>query len=195
MAAWIVLLACTGPTAAAQDTKVGFAVGAAVAVAGIALQEPALAVSGWVSRPIGGPYGWRAEVSGVRLQMPDRDRFRCAAAGIVCDAVLDVSSLTGGLQLEPWAEKAIAPYGYATIGLYRLSASAEALDLRGGSIQQSESWNDSAFGVALGSGVRVRLIGRTTLRAELRYSGFRFKPGTKHWGSIVTPSLTTSVAF
>jgi hypothetical protein len=115
--AWLVLLACTGTTAAAQDIKVGFAVGSAVPVTGIALHEPALALSGWVSRSVGGPYGWRVEVGRFRLQMPDRDMFRCAAAGIFCDATLDVSSVGAGLHLEPWAEKAIAPYGYAVVGL------------------------------------------------------------------------------
>ena len=152
-------------------------------------------MSGWFSRPISGPYGWRAEVSQVRLQLPDRTMFRCAAAGFFCDANLDVSSLSGGLQLEPGTEKAIAPYGYATVGFYRLSASAEAQDLREGSIQVSRSWSDNVFGVALGSGVRVRVSERMALRAELRYSGFHFKPGTAHWASLVTPTLTTSVAF
>ena len=194
-AAWIVFLACTGLTAAAQDIKVGVAVGAAVPANGVALTKPGPAVSAWVSRPISGPYGWRAEVGGLHLQMPDRDGFRCAAAGFFCDASLDVSSLTGGVQLEPWAQKAIAPYGYATIGLYRVSASAEVQDLREGSIQQSEAWSGNAFGVALGSGVRVRLSGRMTFRAELRYSGFHFKAGTAHWASLVTPTLTTSVSL
>jgi hypothetical protein len=180
LAAWMVLLAWTGSTAAAQDTKVGFAVGAAVPATGIALHEPALAVSGWLTRPISGPWGWRAEVGGVRLQLPDQTMFRCAAAGFVCDANLDVSFVNGGLHLEPRAEKAIAPYGYATIGLYHLSASAEVQDLREGSTQASDSWSDNAFGVALGSGVRVRLSGRMTFRAELRYSGFHFRPGTVH---------------
>jgi hypothetical protein len=192
---WIVLLVCTGSTAGAQDTKAGFAVGAAVPATGIALHEPALAVSGWLSRPISGSYGWRAEVGGVRLQLPDSTMFGCAAAGFFCAANLDVSFVSGGLHLEPGAEKSIAPYGYATIGLYHLSASAEVQDLREGSTQASHSWSDNAFGVALGSGVRVRLSGRTTLRAELRYSGFSFKPGTVHWASLVTPTLTTSVAF
>ena len=45
VAAWTVLLACTGSTVAAQDTKVGFAVGAALPGGGIALQEAA--TTGW----------------------------------------------------------------------------------------------------------------------------------------------------
>jgi opacity protein-like surface antigen len=67
--------------------------------------------------------------------------------------------------------------------------------MREGSIQASGAWRDNAFGVALGTGVRVGLSGGVTLRAELRYSGFTFKPGTVHWASVITPALTTSVAF
>jgi hypothetical protein len=193
--AWVVVLACTATTAAAQNTKVGFAVGAGVPAAGIALQDPGLALAGWLSRPLSGPYGWRVEVGSVRLRMPDATMFRCAAAGFFCDANLDVSFLSVGLHVEPRAEKAIAPYGYATAGLYHQSASAEAQDMREDSIQASGSWSDNAFGVALGAGVRLRLSGRVTLRAELRYSGFNFKPGTVNWASIVTPALATSVAF
>jgi len=195
MAAWIVVLACVASTAAAQDTKVGFSVGAAVPVSGIALQEPELALSGWLSRPIDGPWGWRVELGGARLQRSDRSMFRCAAAGFYCDAILDVAFLSGGLQIEPRAGKALAPYGYATVGVHRLSGSAEAQDLHGASMAVSYAWDDTAFGIALGSGVRVRLNERATLRGELRYAGFRFKPGTQHWASLVTPTLTTSVAF
>ena len=195
VAAWILLMACMGSKAAAQDTKVGFAVGAAVPATGIGIKEIGPSLSGWVARPIGGPFNWRVEVGGARLQMSDSSRFRCAAAGLYCDVSLDVASLTGGVHLEPRAEKAIAPYGYVTLGLYRLSASAEALDLHEGSIQESSSWTDNAFGIALGSGIRIRLSGRTAFRAELRYSGFHYKPETQHWASLLTPSLTTSVAF
>ena len=70
-AACVVVLACTGSTASAQDTRLGFAVGAGVPVAGIGLQEPALSVSGWLARPIRGPYGWRVEAWSARLLMPD----------------------------------------------------------------------------------------------------------------------------
>lgn len=195
VAVWIVLLVCMGSTAAAQETKVGLAVGVALPATGIGIKEPGPSVSGWVTRPIGGPYRWRVEVGRVHVQMAGSSRFRCAAAGFYCDANLDVASVTGGLHLEPRAEKAIAPYGYATMGLYRLSASGEALDVREGSIQESSAWTDNAFGVALGSGIRIRLSGRTTLRAELRYSGFHYRPGTEHWASLLTPALTTSVAF
>ena len=195
VAAWSVLLACTGSTVAAQDTKVGFAVGAAVPVGGIALNEPTLSVSGWLARPIRGPYGWRVEVGRVHLQMPEDTRFRCAAAGILCDAEAYISSVGGGLQFEPLAEKAIAPYGYATIGLYHSSASAEATDTREGSVQLSYSWSDNAIGIGLGSGLRIRLADRCALRIELRYSGFGWKPGTVNWASVITPGVTMSVAF
>lgn len=194
VAAWIALLAWAG-SAAAQDTKVGFAAGAAVPATGIGLHEPALAVSGWLSRPIAGPIEWRAEVGRVRFRMPDHTMFRCAAAGLFCDATLDVSFLSGGVHVEPRARRTIAPYGYATIGLHHLSASAQVQDPRRGSIEGVQSWSDNALGIALGSGVRIRLSGRVTLRAELRYSGFGFEPGTVRWASLVTPALTTSVAF
>ena len=193
--AWIVLLACTGSQAAAQDTKVGFAVGAAVPVAGIALDEPTLSVSGWLARPIRGPYAWRVEVGRLHLKMPEDDRFRCAAIGIYCDAEVRISSVGGGLQLEPQAERAIAPYGYATAGLYHSSASAEATGTGEGSVQMSDSWTDNAFGIGLGAGLRIRLADRWDLRFELRYSGFGWKPGTVNWASVVTPGVTLSVAF
>jgi hypothetical protein len=195
VAAWSVLLACTGSTVAAQDTKVGFAVGAAVPVGGIALNEPTLSVSGWLARPIRGPYGWRVEVGRVHLQMPNDTKFRCAATGIFCDADVYVSSVGGGLQFEPLAEKAIGPYGYATIGLYHSSASAETAGTREGSVQLSYSWSDNAIGIGLGSGLRIRLADGCALRIELRYSGFGWKPGTVHWASVFTPGVTMSVAF
>jgi hypothetical protein len=194
-AAWVVVLACTGSTATAQDTRLGFAVGAGLPVAGIGLQEPALSVSGWLARPIHGPYGWRVEVGRMHLQMPEDDRFRCAAAAIFCDAEVYVSSVGGGLQIEPLADKAIAPYGYVTIGLYHNSASGEATGMGAGSAQGSSSWSDNAIGIGLGSGVRIRLADRWALRFELRYSGFGWEPGTVNWASVVTPGVTMSVAF
>lgn len=105
------------------------------------------------------------------LQLPDRTTSRCAAAGSFCDGTLDVAFVSGGLHLEPGSGRAIAPYAYATVGLYHLSAGAEA------------------------QGLRVRLSGRVTLRAGLRRSGFSFKPGRVNWTSVVTRALTTSVAF
>jgi hypothetical protein len=195
VAAWTVLLACTGSTAAAQDTDVGFAVGAAVPTGGIALQEPTFSVSGWLARPIRGPYGWRVEVGRVHLQMPEETRFRCAAAAIFCDAEVYVSSVGSGLQFEPLADRAIAPYGYATIGLYHSSASAEATGSREGSVQASYSWSDNAFGIGIGAGLRIKLADRFALRIELRYSGFGWKPGTVNCASVVTPGVSMSVAF
>jgi len=194
-AAWVVALACAGSSAAAQDTKLGFAIGAGVPVAGIALQEPTLSVSGWLARPIHGPYGWRVEVGRMHLQMPEDDRFRCAAAAIFCDAEVYVSSVGGGLQIEPLADRAFAPYAYAMIGLYHNSAAGEATGMGAGSAQMSSSWSDNAFGIGLGSGLRIRLADRWALRFELRYSGFGWKPGTVNWASVVTPGVTMSVAF
>jgi hypothetical protein len=195
VAAWTVLLACTGSPVAGQDTKLGFAVGAAVPAGGIALHEPTLSVSGWLAKPIRGPYGWRVEVGRVHLQMPEETRFRCAATAMFCDAEVDVSSVGGGLQFEPLAEKAIAPYAYATIGLYHSSARAEATGAEAGSLQQTYSWSDNAVGIGLGSGLRIRLAERCALRVELRYSGFGWKPGTVNWASVVTPGVSMSVAF
>jgi hypothetical protein len=195
VAAWTVLLACTGSTVAAQDTKVGFAVGAALPGGGIALQEPTLSVSGWLARPIHGPYGWRVEVGRMHLQMPEDDRFRCAAAAIFCDVEAYVSFVSGGLQIEPPAGKAIAPYGYAMIGLYHNSASGEATGMGAGSAQVSSSWSDNAIGIGLGAGLRIRLADRWALRFELRYSGFGWEPGTVNWASVVTPGVTISAAF
>jgi hypothetical protein len=190
-----VLLACTGSTVAAQDTKVGFAVGAALPGGGIALQEPTLSVSGWLVRPIHGPYGWRVEVGRLHLQMPEDDRFRCAGAAIFCDADVYISSVGGGLQIEPLADKALAPDAYATIGLYHNSAAAEATGTGAGSAQMSSSWSDNACGIGLGTGLRIRLADRWALRFELRYSGFGWYPGTVNWASVVTPGVTMSVAF
>ena len=195
VATWVVALACAATSAAAQDTKLGFAVGAGVPVAGIALHEPALSVSGWLARPIRGPYVWRVEAGRVHLQMPEDDRFRCAAAAIFCDAEIHISFVGGGLQIEPPADRAVAPYAYAMVGLYHNSAAGEATGMGAGSAQMSSSWSDNAFGIGLGSGMRIRLADRWALRFELRYSGFGWKPGTVHWASIVTPGVTMSVAF
>jgi len=195
VAAWVVALACAATSAAAQDTTLGFAVGVGVPATGIGLQAPALSVSGWVARPIRGPYGWRVEAGSARLLMPEDDRFRCAAAAIFCDAEVHVSFVGGGLQIEPLADKAFAPYAYATIGLYHNSAAAEATSMGAGSGQVSSSWSDDAFGIGLGSGLRIRLADRWALRFELRYSGFGWKPGTVHWASLITPGVTMSVAF
>jgi opacity protein-like surface antigen len=195
VAAWVVALACAGSSAAAQDTKLGFAIGAGVPVAGIALQEPTLSVSGWLARPIHGPYRWRVEVGRMHLQMAEDDRFRCAAAAIFCDAEVYVSAVGIGLQIEPLADKALAPYGYATISLYHNSASGEATGMGAGSAQVSSSWSDNAIGIGLGSGLRIRLADRWALRLELRYSGFGWEPGTVNWASVVTPGVTMSVAF
>jgi hypothetical protein len=194
-AAWLVALACIGSSAAAQDTKLGFAVGAGVPATGIGLQATALSVSGWLARPIRGPYGWRVEAGSARLQMPEDDRFRCAAATIFCDAEVHISFVGGGLQIEPMADKAIAPYAYAMIGLYHNSAAGEATGMGAGSAQMSSSWSDNAFGIGLGSGLRIRLADRWALRFELRYSGFGWEPGTVHWASMITPGVTMSVAF
>jgi hypothetical protein len=194
-AAWLVALACIGSSAAAQDTKLGFAVGAGVPATGIGLQATALSVSGWLARPIRGPYGWRVEAGSARLQMPEDDRFRCAAATIFCDAEIHISFVGGGLQIEPLADRAIAPYAYAVAGLYHNSATGEATGMGAGSAQMSSSWSDNAFGIGLASGLRIRLADRWALRFELRYSGFGWKPGTVHWASMITPGVTMSVAF
>jgi opacity protein-like surface antigen len=190
-----VALACTGSSAAAQDTRLGFAIGAGVPATGIGLHEPALSVSGWLARPIRGPYWWRVEVGSARLLMPEDDRFRCAAAAIFCDAEASISFVGGGLQIEPRADRAFAPYAYAMMGLYHNSAAGEATATGAGSAQTSSSWSDNAFGIGLGSGLRIRLADRWALRFELRYSGFGWEPGTVHWASVVTPTLATSVAF
>jgi hypothetical protein len=195
VAAWVVALACTATTAAAQDTRVGFTVGAGVPATGIGLQALAPSVSGWLARPIRRLYGWRVEVGSARLQMPEDDRFRCAAAAVFCDAEVHISFVGGGLQIEPLADKAFAPYAYAMIGLYHNSAAGEATGMGAGSAQMSSSWSDNAFGIGLGSGLRIRLADRWALRFELRYSGFGWEPGTVHWASIITPGVTMSVAF
>jgi len=194
-AAWVVALACAGSSAAAQDTKVGVAIGAGVPATGIGLHAPALSVSGWLARPIRGPYGWRVEAWSARLLMPEDDRFRCAAAAIFCDAEIHVSFVGGGLQIEPRADRAFAPYAYATMGLYHNSAAGESTGTGAGSAQTSSSWSDNAFGIGLGSGLRIRLADRWALRFELRYSIFGWEPGTVHWASLATPTLATSVAF
>lgn len=195
-AALAALFAFAGSPAAADETKVGIAVGAALPAYGIGgPPDSALAVSVWLARPIRGPYEWRAEFGGQRFQMPDGIRFRCSAASFFCDSNLGVTFVGGGLQLEPWAGNEIAPYGYLTIGLYHVTADAEVEDVRQGTIQTSTAWIDNAFGLAIGFGVRVRLGGRWALRAELRYSGFSYEPGTVNWASLITPALNVSVRF
>jgi hypothetical protein len=195
VAAWVAALACAATTAAAQDTRVGFTVGAGLPATGIGLQTPALSVSGWLAQPIRGPYGWRVEAGSARMLMPEDDRFRCAAAAIFCDAEVRISFVGGGLQIEPLADKAVAPYAYATISFYHNSAAGEATGMGTGSTQMSSSWSDNAFGIGLGSGLRIRLADRWALRFELRYSGFGWKPGTVHWASMITPGVIMSVAF
>jgi len=185
-----------GSAASAQDLAAGITTGAAVPAGGIGFfQEPALSLSAWLTGPVRGAVKWRAEVGGMRLQMPLRDRFRCAAAGLYCDADVSIGLVAGGFQLGPRPGGAWAPYGYLTAGLYRATASAEVLDLREGSTQPSSAWTDNAFGVGAGAGVRVPLGGRWTVRAELRYSGFGWKPETQHWASLVTPAVSLSASF
>jgi len=185
-----------GSAASAQDFRVGVTTGAAVPVGGIGyFHEPALSLAAWLTGPFRGAAGWRAEVGVVRLHLPARDRFWCAAAGFFCDANVPVGFVAGGFQLEPRPGGVWAPYGYLTAGLYRVTASAEVVDLRDGSTQPSIAWSDNAFGVAAGAGVRVALGGRWTVRAELRYSGFAWRPGTENWASVVTPAVSLSASF
>jgi len=185
-----------GSAASAQDLAAGITTGAAVPVGGIGyLQEPALSLSAWLTDPIRGAVGWRAEVGVVRLNLPLRDRFRCAAVGLYCDADVPVGFVVGGFQLGPRPGGVWAPYGYLTAGLYHVTANAEVVDLREGSPQPSVAWSDNAFGVAAGAGVRVALGGRWTVRAELRYSGFAWRPETQHWASLVTPAVSLSASF
>ncbi len=184
-----------GSAASAQDLRAGITTGAAVPVWGIGFQEPALSLSAWLTGPLRGAVGWRAEVGVVRFGLPERDRFRCAAAGFYCDADVPIGFVAGGLHLEPRPGGVWAPYGYLTAGLYRATASAEVLDLRGGSTQPSNAWSDNAFGVAAGVGVRAVLGGRWTIRPELRYSGFAWRPGTQNWASLVTPAVSLSASF
>jgi hypothetical protein len=195
VAAAFASLLLTASPAAADGTNVGVAVGAAIPATGIGLHDVAPAVSGWLTRPIAGPWGWRAEVGRARLQLPDATMFRCSAAGFFCDANLTISSVSGGLQFDSRAATRIAPYGYVTIGVYHLTAQAEAQDVREGTIQFSDAWSDNAFGLGIGSGVRVRVGSRWTVRAELRYAGFTYEPGTVHWASVLTPALNVALAF
>jgi len=184
-----------GSTASAQDLRAGITTGAAVPVGGIGFHEPALALSAWLTGPVRGAAGWRAEAGIVRFRLPMRDKFRCAAAGFFCDSDVPVGFVAGGFQLEPQAGGVWAPYGYLTAGLYHITASAEVVDLRGGSTQPSIAWSDNAFGVAAGAGVRVALGNRWTVRAEVRYSGLAWRPGTQNWASLVTPAVSLSASF
>ncbi len=185
-----------GGPVSAGETKVGIALGAAIPAYGIGfVQHASPAVSGWLARPVRGPWIWRAEVGRVRMELPGRAALRCAAAGFVCDGNLTVSSFTGGLQLEPGSSKAIAPYGHVGVGLFHISADAVVEDVREYTEQLSSSWNDNAFGVVASAGARAKLGERWTLRAELRYTGFNYKPGTVHWAAILAPTLSLAGGF
>jgi hypothetical protein len=190
------LLLLAGSPAGAQATKVGIAVGPAVPATGIGGPVgPDVSVSAWLARPIRGPFEWRAEVGFVRLRMQVDSRLRCAAAGFYCDSHVGVTQVGGGLQFEPLAGILIAPYAYVTIGLYHVTPDAEVVDLVEGTVATSRSSSENSLGVALGSGVRFRLDGRWTVRAELRYSGFAYSPGTVNWASVITPALSISARF
>ena len=190
------LLLLAGSPAAAQATKVGVALGAAVPAAGVSSQVgPDLALSAWLARPIRGTLEWRAEFGVEQLLMQLDPRFRCAAAGFYCDAHVGVSHVSGGVQFEPMAGKPFAPYVYVTIGLYHVSPQAEVTDVGAGTVSTFSSFSENNLGMALGSGVRCRLSEGWAVRAELRYSGFRYSPGTVNWASVVTPTLSISARF
>jgi opacity protein-like surface antigen len=129
------------------------------------------------------------------MQLPERAALRCAAVGFFCDGNLTVSSFTGGLQIEPGSSKAIAPYGHVGVGLFHISADAVVEDVREDTEQFSSSWSDNAFGVVVCAGARARLGERWSLRAELRYTGFNYAPGTVHWASIIAPTLSLAGGF
>lgn len=190
------LLLLVGSPAAAQATKVGIAVGPAVPAAGIGGPVgPDVSVSAWLARPIRGALEWRAEVGGEQLQMQTDSRFRCAAAGFYCDSRVGVVHVSGGVQFEPMAGTRLAPYVYVTAGLYHVTPEAEVTDLVAGTVSTVRSSSENNPGMAFGAGVRCRLSEGWAVRAELRYSGFTYSPGSVNWASVITPALSVSARF
>lgn len=188
------LVVLTGAPVAAQ-TSLGIAVGASVATGGLnPSQAPALAVSGWIARPLAGPVAWRAEFGREQVGLSDEWADGCSAAGLACDARLTSTSIGGGVQIEPAAGRRVWPYVYVTGGVRSVSARAAVGRLTGSGLA-SAGWSETAVGVAIGSGLRIRLDGFWEIRAELRYSGYELDAGNIGWVSSLTPGLNLSIRF
>lgn len=155
---------------------------------------PTFSVAGWISRPLHGAVGWRAEVGHDRQHLKGNLQAACAAAGLACDARLGVTNIGAGLQFGPTTTREVAPFGYVTLGLYRVGASA---DVNGwdGPLDIRVSKTENEFGVSIGGGFRLALTERWGVFAEARYSGFTFRRNDTGWASLLTGAASLAFGF
>ena len=191
----VAALALAAAPISADQTTTGIRAGAGVPATGMAGSfGPTFTVSGWISRPLHGPIGWRAEVGHDRQRLAGALKSVCAGAGLACDARLGVTHVGGGLQFGPTTPKQIAPFGYVTLGLYRVGASA-AVDDPAGVFDVKASTAENEIGFSIGGGFRFALTERWGVFAEARYSGFTFSRNDTGWASLLTGAASLAFGF
>lgn len=188
------LAIATSPVSADQTTT-GIRVGAGVPATGMAgAFGPTFTLAGWISRPLRGSIGWRVEVGHDRQRLTGNLRSVCAGAGLACDARLGVTHVGGGFQFGPTAAQEIAPFGYITLGLYRVGASA-AVDDPGGLLDVKVAAAENDIGFSVGGGFRFAITDRVGVFAEARYSGFTFGRNDTGWASLLTGAASLAFGF
>jgi len=192
----LVVLALAPMPASADQTTAGARAGVSYPVAGIAGPfDAAFTFSGWISRPLRGPVGWRAEVGHDRVRLSGLLRSLCAGAGALCDAHVGVTYFAGGVQFGASTAKEVAPFAYVTAGLYRVGvgATVDGSIWNAGVMKVSGAEHD--FGVSAGGGLRLALTERWGVFVEGRYSGFTFGRGDTGWASLITGAASLAFGF
>jgi opacity protein-like surface antigen len=182
------------PSVSARDLVGGFGFGYAQPITDLSFPFGAdRSVGGWLTGRIAGPVSWRAELGYDRFRTGDQVLSLCSIAPARCESHMGVTRIGAGLQLGGKPAGRLAPYAYLTLGLHHVGAGftmeAETLD----GITRTDSEND--FGMAVGTGVDVRLGERTGLGFEGRYSGFAFGYGDSRWSSAIGATAHGWVRF
>jgi len=191
----VTALALITSSVSADQTTAAIRAGVGTPATGMAGSfGPTFTVSGWVSRPLRGVVGWRAEIGHDRQRLSGDLRSACAGAGLDCNARVGVTHVGGGLQVGPVNRKEIAPFGYVTVGLYRVGASAAVND-PGGLLRVKVSTAENEVGFSVGGGLRFAITERWGVFAEARYSGFTFSRNDTGWASLLTGAASLAFGF
>jgi hypothetical protein len=189
-------MAAGAPTAPAAEITGGVGGGLAMPISDLAGPfDPDFSVTGWASGKARGLLAWRAEVGYDRLRLAGDIRGTCHVNQLKCEAHLDGTYVAGGLELGADRNNDVAPYGYVTLGLYRVGAGATVTNPRDPESVIIGAAAENDFGVATGVGVRLKLGDRWGVAAEGRYTGFTFGLGDFTWGSLVTATAQVWIRF
>jgi opacity protein-like surface antigen len=190
------LTAAGASTVSAAEITGGVGAGLAVPISDLnGPFDPDFSFAGWASGKARGLLAWRAEVGYDRLRLAVDIRSTCHANQLKCEVHLDSTYVAGGLELGADRNKDVAPYGYLTLGLYRVGAGATVTNPRDPESVITGSTAENDFGVATGVGVRLKLGDRWGVAVEGRYTGFTFGLGDFTWGSLVTATAQAWIRF